>query len=149
MLCLNSLMGQFTSKMGLHHTLLTLFAHSQTNNSLQDVSEEITEHHMAYRLIFFLWEFVQDQVDTTPVCDSADYNKEFMLLSTMSHYRCFITHRSRLNTGWTFPVPLMEAMLRFIEHKAKKSQFSLCSNWFHLQIRISSEVIAFFFSLFL
>ena len=31
----------------------------------------------------------------------------------------FITHG--LNTGWTFPVPVMEAMLRFMEHKVKKS----------------------------
>ena len=45
------------------------------------------------------------------------YKKEFMLLSTMSHHRWFITHGSRLFIGWTFPVPLMEAMLRFMEHK--------------------------------
>ena len=53
------------------------------------------------------------------------YKKEFMLLSTMSHHRCFITHGLRLNTDSTFPVPLMEAMLRFMEHKEKNSQFSL------------------------
>ena len=53
------------------------------------------------------------------------YNKEFMLLSIMSHQRLFITHGSRLKTGWTFPVPLLEAMLRFMEHKVKKSHFSL------------------------
>ena len=53
------------------------------------------------------------------------YKKEFMLLSTMSHRRCFITHGSRLNTGWAFPLPLMEAMLRFMEHKVKKIPFSL------------------------
>ncbi|KAJ4444283.1 hypothetical protein ANN_06075, partial [Periplaneta americana] len=45
------------------------------------------------------------------------YKKEFMLLSTMLHHRCFITLGSRLNTGWIFPVPPMEAMLRFMEHK--------------------------------
>ncbi|PSN45947.1 hypothetical protein C0J52_16547 [Blattella germanica] len=48
------------------------------------------------------------------------YKKELMLLSTMLHYRCFITLGSRLNTGWIFPVPLMEAMLRFMEHKVTK-----------------------------
>ncbi|PSN38105.1 hypothetical protein C0J52_00865 [Blattella germanica] len=53
------------------------------------------------------------------------YKKEFMLLSTMFHHRCFITLGSRLNTGWIFPVPPMEAMLRFMEHKvSKNSQFS-------------------------
>ena len=44
---------------------------------------------------------------------------------SMSHHRCFITHGSRLNTGCTFPVSLMEAMLRFMEHKVKKCQFSV------------------------
>ncbi|PSN32267.1 hypothetical protein C0J52_28359 [Blattella germanica] len=48
------------------------------------------------------------------------YKKEFMLLSTMLHYRCFITLGSRLNTGWIFPVPPMGAMLRFMEHKVTK-----------------------------
>ena len=28
-------------------------------------------------------------------------------------------------TVWTYPMPLMEAMLRFMEHKVKKSQFSV------------------------
>ena len=44
----------------------------------------------------------------------------------MSHHRCFTTHGSRLNAVWTFPVPLMEAMLRFMEHRpmVKKFQFS-------------------------
>ena len=45
------------------------------------------------------------------------YKKEFMLLS---HHRCFITHGSRLNTGWIFPVSLMEAMLRLMEYKVQK-----------------------------
>ncbi|PSN48899.1 hypothetical protein C0J52_22436 [Blattella germanica] len=45
------------------------------------------------------------------------YKKEFMLLSTMLHYRCFITLGSRLNTGGIFPVPPMEAMLRFMEYE--------------------------------
>ena len=50
-----------------------------------------------------------------------------MVLSTISHHRCFITDGSRLNTGCTFPVSLMETMLRFMEH---------------LLIRINSEIIA-------
>ena len=44
------------------------------------------------------------------------YRKECMLLLTESRHRCFITHGSKLNTGWIFPVPLMEAMLRLMEH---------------------------------
>ena len=45
-----------------------------------------------------------------------------------------------------FPVPLMEAMLRFMEHKVKKSQFSpVFSNWFHLYISMSSEVSYLFY----
>ena len=47
------------------------------------------------------------------------YKKEFMLLSTISHHRCFVTHGTRLNTGWTFPVPLIKAMLRFVELKVE------------------------------
>ena len=46
-----------------------------------------------------------------------------------------------LNT-WTFPVPLIGVMLSFMEHKVKNTSFHLCSNWFHLDIRISSEIIA-------
>ena len=69
-----------------------------------------------------------------------------MLLSTMPDHRCFITHGSRLNTSWSFPVPLMEGTLRFMEHKVKNIPlFTLCRNWFHLQIRFSSEVIAIFY----
>ena len=75
---------------------------------------------------YFLWRFVKVQVYRTSVCDLADlYKKEFILLSTMSHHRYFITHGSRLNTGLTFPVPLMEVMLRFMEHEVKNSQVSL------------------------
>ena len=48
-----------------------------------------------------------------------------MLLSTMSHHRFFITLGSMLNIGWAFPVPLMEATLRFMAHKVKKFLFSL------------------------
>ncbi|PSN49126.1 hypothetical protein C0J52_07244, partial [Blattella germanica] len=70
---------------------------------------------------FFLWGFVKDHVYRTPVCDLADLQERiFVLLSTMLHYRCFITLGSRLNTGWIFPVPPMEAMLRFMEHKVTK-----------------------------
>ena len=61
----------------------------------------------------------------------------------MSYHGCFITHGLRLNNFWTFAVPLMEAILRFVEHNVKKSQFfTLSSNWFHLYIRISLEIIA-------
>ena len=43
----------------------------------------------------------------------------------LSQHRCFITHGSRLNTGGDISVPLVEAMLWFMEHTIKKSQFSL------------------------
>ena len=48
---------------------------------------------------------------------------------TLSHHRCFITQGSRFNTSRSYPVLLMKAMLRFMEHKVPKSQFSLCNNW--------------------
>ena len=51
------------------------------------------------------------------------YKKEFMLLSTMSFHRWFITHGARLNTSWTFTVPLMEAILWFMEHMVKNPSF--------------------------
>ena len=70
---------------------------------------------------FFLWGFVEDYVYRTPWVIWQTYKEEFMLLSAMSHHRCFITHGSRLSTGWTFPMLLIEAMLRFMKHKAKKS----------------------------
>ena len=53
------------------------------------------------------------------------YREGFLLLSTMSHRRCLITHGLRLKHGWTFPMPLMEAMLWFMQHKVEESQFSL------------------------
>ena len=74
---------------------------------------------------FFLLGFVKDQVQRHQYVICQIYKKEFMLLSTMSHHRCFITHGSRAKAGRTFPVPLMETMLRFMEHKVKKSQFSV------------------------
>ena len=54
-----------------------------------------------------------------------NYKKEFILLSTMSHHRCLVTHGSRLNTGCTFPVPLMDNKSKFMEHKVKKIPFLL------------------------
>ena len=61
--------------------------------------------------------FVKDQIYRKPYVIWQTYKKEFMLLSTMSHHRYFITHGSSLNIGWTFPIPLMKALLRFMEHK--------------------------------
>ena len=52
----------------------------------------------------FLWGFVQDQICRTQVRDLVDFKKDLMLLSKISHHRFFITHGSRLNIVWTFPV---------------------------------------------
>ena len=65
MLCLNALMEQFTSKMGLHHNLPT-FSHilSGTIPCKKD-RKRITVYHMACQIIkpgFLLWGFVNDQV---------------------------------------------------------------------------------------
>ena len=43
----------------------------------------------------------------------------------MSEESCARSWASDYPNGWTFPVSLMEAMSRFMEHKVKKSQFSL------------------------
>ncbi|KAJ4442648.1 hypothetical protein ANN_04237 [Periplaneta americana] len=83
---------------------------------------------------FFLWGFVKDQVYRTPVRDLADLQERLMLLSTMLHHRCFITLGSRLNTGWIFPVPPMEAMLRFMEHKVQ-----VCHHFWSF-FKISSQI---------
>ena len=44
-------------------------------------------------------------------------------------------------------MPLMEAMVRFIEHRKKIQVFTLRSNLFDLWIQISSEVIAIYFNI--
>ena len=113
--CSCMLMEQFTSKMGLHQILPTFL----------DNRKRITVHHMACQTtrtnvtwLFFLREFVKGHQCVI----WQTYKRRCMLLSTMWHHRCFITHGSRLNTGWTFPVPLMEAMLRFMEHKVRKNR---------------------------
>ena len=67
---------------------------------------------------FFLCGFVIEQFYSTPVHDLTDLQQR-IYATLKSHHRYFITHGSRLNTGCAFPVPLMEAMLRFMEHKLK------------------------------
>ena len=102
--------------------------------------KRITVQHMAYQVtrpnttrFFFSVEFVKDQVYKSPVVYVIwqTYMKEFMLLQTMSHHRCSITHGSRLNTGWTFPVPLMEAMLGFMEHKVTRRPLMVLKSCFY------------------
>ena len=69
-------------------------------------------------------------------------NKGFMLLSKTSHYRFLITHGTRLTTVSKVLVPLMQDMFKFMARTAirKFQVIILCNNWFHLHIRISSEV---------
>ena len=55
----------------------------------------------------FLWVLLRTWSKLQQYVIWQTHKKEFMLLSTMSHHRSFITHGSRLNTGWTFPMPLM------------------------------------------
>ena len=107
----------------LHHTLPTLFA------VLRGIVPCITWPARSPNLtppdFFFLWVFGKYQVYRTPVRGLENLQRIILLLSTMSHYRCFITHGSRLNTGCTFPVPLMDAMLRFMERKVNRRPLSL------------------------
>ena len=84
-------------------------------------------------LIFFLWGFVKDQVYRTPVSDLVDSHERIVSAVNNVTQQMIQTHGLRLNTGWTFSVSLMEAILSFMEHEIKKfSVFNLCSNWFHL-----------------
>ena len=69
---------------------------------------------------FFLWGFVKDQAFRTPVCNLAELQERIYSAAALSHQRCIMTHGSRFNTGWTFPMSLIEAMLRFMEHEVKK-----------------------------
>ena len=95
----------------------------------------ITVHHMASQItrFFFLRCFVKNQSTGHQYVIWQTYKKQFMLLSTLPHLRCFITHGSRLNTNWTFPMPLKEAIFRFMEDKVKKiTVFTRCSNRFQL-----------------
>ena len=85
------------------------------NNSLQDGSEE--DHRTSHGLnttCFFLWGFVKDQVHRTTVCDFADLQERIYAAVNNVTPRCFISHRSNLNSGWTFPMPLMKAKLKFM-----------------------------------
>ena len=84
-------------------------------------SHGLPEHQIQRHLIFFSCGcLLRDRPTGHQYVIWQIYKKEFMLLSTMSHHRCFITHGMMLNTGWTFPESLMEAKLRFMEHNVKK-----------------------------
>ena len=76
---------------------------------------------------FFLRGF-KDQVYRTPVHDLTDLQER--IYAAVSNVIPQMLHNtwSRLNTGWIFPVILMEALLRFMEHKDKIPVFILCSN---------------------
>ena len=66
---------------------------------------------------FFLRGFVKDQVYRTPVRDLADLQQ----FHTTIPHNTWVEVEYRLNIF----VPLMEAMLRFVEHRIKESQLSL------------------------
>ena len=69
---------------------------------------------------FFLWGFVKDQIYRTPIRGLANLQERIyaVIIHVITHtHTHFTTHESKLNTGWTFPVPLMAAILRFMEHK--------------------------------
>ena len=97
------------------------------DNSLQDGLEEdnITWPARTPDLTspdFFLWEFVKDQVYRTTVRDLAGLQER--IYAALNNVTPQILG-SRLSTGSAFPKSLIEAMLRFMEHKVKQSQFSL------------------------
>ena len=69
----------------------------------------------------------------TPVRDLADLNERLYAAVDMSQHRCFIMHGFRLINSSTFPMPLMEAMFKFMGNMVKKIPvFTLCSIRFHL-----------------
>ena len=94
-----------------------------------------------------MWGFVKEQVYTTPVRDLAEL-QERIYAAVNNVTAQVITHGSTLNTSRTFPVALMEDMLRLMELTVKQNKFAVFTpfnNWFHLYILISSEVIFIFF----
>ena len=74
---------------------------------------------------FFLWGFVKDQIYKTPVHDLSDLEER--IYATVINITSHMLHNIwiQVEYQWTFPVPLTEAMLRFMEHKVEKTQFSL------------------------
>ncbi|KAJ4427656.1 hypothetical protein ANN_25304 [Periplaneta americana] len=67
---------------------------------------------------FFLWGFVKDQVYRTPVRDLADLQER--IYAAVNNVTPQMLHNTwvEVEYRWIFPVPPMEAMLRFMEHKS-------------------------------
>ena len=119
--------GTIYSKIGLHFTLLTYILR-QTIPSKMDRkrSPYITWPARSPDLTppdFFCGGMLRTRSTEHQYVIWQTYKKKFMVLSTMSHRRCFITHGSKFYTSWTFPVLLMKAMLSFIEHSVKNPSF--------------------------
>ena len=65
--------------------------------------------------------FVKDQVYKTPVHDLADLQER--IYAAVNNVTPQMLHNTwvKVDTSWTFPVSLMEAKLRFMEHNVKKN----------------------------
>ena len=77
--------------------------------------KSITVHHMACQVtrpnttwFFSCGDLLRTRSSGYHYVIWQTYKNEFMLLWIVLKYRCFITYGSRLNTGWTFPMLLME-----------------------------------------
>ena len=93
----------------------------KARNSAVDWHWDTHTHH----LIFSCGRFVKDQVYKTPVRDLAVLQERIYAAVNNVTPRCLNSDGSRLNIGWTLPLSLMVAMLRFMEHKVKNLKFSL------------------------
>ena len=80
-----------------------------------------------------------NQIYRTPLRDLVDLQERiYATVKNVTLEMFLITHGSRLNTGWTFLVPLMLVMLRFMEHRVNKFPvFTLCNNIGDWNFRIS------------
>ena len=108
MLCNNSLMEQFSLQQdGAPRHFANLFTNilRRTFPCKMD-RKRITVHHMAATWTYLtLSDFscgvlLRNRSARHQYVIWQTYKEEFLLLSTMSQYRCFITYGSRLNTGW-------------------------------------------------
>ena len=71
----------------------------------------------------FLWAFVKDKVHRTPLRDMADLRVR--ICAAINNVTPQMLHNTwiEVDTGLIVPVPLIEAMLRFMEHEVKNHSF--------------------------